>query len=99
SELHSVRGETARAVRMLRRISQLLPTDLTVRQRIIDMLVAQGKTEEALTEYTNLADLFYRLADLEKARQVYVDALKLAQKSTENRSWGVEILMKVADID
>ena len=99
AELHSVRGETARAVRMLRRISQLQPTDLTVRQRIIDMLVAQGKTEEALTEYTNLADLFYRLADLEKARQVYLDALKLAQKSTENRSWGVDILMKVADID
>jgi tetratricopeptide (TPR) repeat protein len=43
--------------------------------------------------------MFYRLAELDKARLTYLDALKVAQKSKENRAWGVEILLKVADID
>ncbi len=99
ADLYTARGETTRALRMLRRVSQLMPTDLTVRQRIIDMLVAQAKYEEALQEYTNLADLYYRLAELDKARQIYLEALNIAQKSKDSRGWGVNILLKVADID
>lgn len=99
SELYSVRGEVNRAVRMLRRVSQLMPADLGVRQRIIDLLVAQDKVEEALQEYRNLAELYYHLAEFDKARQTYLDALKVAQKSKDNRAWGVELLLKVADID
>lgn len=99
TRLYNVRGETTRAVRMLKRISQINPTDLGIRQQIIDLLVAQDKIEEALKEYTDLADLFYRLAELDKARQTYLDALKVAQKSKDNRTWGVNVLMKVADID
>ena len=46
-----------------------------------------------------LAESHYRLAELEKARQTYLAALKVAQQSRNNRTWGVEILTKVADID
>ncbi len=99
SELYSVRGEVSRAVRMLKRIAEIMPTDLTVRKRVIDLLVAQDKVEEALEEYTSLADLYYRLAELDKARQTYLDALTIAKKSKENRAWGVNLLLKVADID
>ncbi len=99
AELYSVRGEVNRAVRMLKRIAQIMPTDYTVRQQVIDMLVAQDKIEEALEEYTSLADLYYRLAELDKARQTYLDALTVARKSKDNRTWGVNLLLKVADID
>ena len=99
ADLYNVRGETGRAARLLKRISQIMPMDLMVRQRVIDLLIAQGKTEEAMAEYNDLAELYYSLADLDKARLVYLDALKVAQKSKENRTWGVNILLKVADID
>lgn len=99
SDLYTVRGEVMRAARMLKRIAQIMPMDLTVRQRLIDLLAAQDKIEEALDEYNNLAELYYRLAELDKARQTYLDALKVAQKSKENRDWGVNLLLKVADID
>ena len=99
SDLYQVRGEITRAVRMLRRVSQLMPADLSVRQRIVDLLVAQDKIEDALAEYESLADLYYRLAELDKARQTYLDALKIAQKSKNNRTWGVSFLLKVADIE
>jgi tetratricopeptide (TPR) repeat protein len=99
SELYTVRGETTRAVRLLKRISQLMPTDITVRQRMIDLMSAQDNVDEALTEYMNLADLYFTMADLDKARQTYLDSLKIAQKSKNNRAWGMKLLLKVADID
>lgn len=99
SELYTVRGETNRAVRLLKRISQLMPTDITVRQRMIDLLAAQANVDDSLDEYMNLADLYFTMADLDKARQTYLDALKIAQKSKDNRAWGTKLLLKVADID
>jgi tetratricopeptide (TPR) repeat protein len=99
AELYNARSETSRAVRMFKRILQIAPMDLEVRDRLISLLTAQDKIEEALEEYMELADIYYRLAELEKARQTYMTALKMAQRSRNNRTWGVEILLKVADID
>ena len=99
AELYNVRGELGRAVRMFRRILEISPMDLMVHERLIKLLEAQDKVEEALEAYMELADIFYRLAELDKSRQTYITSLKLAQKSANNRTWGVEILLKVADID
>jgi tetratricopeptide (TPR) repeat protein len=99
ADLYMVRGETSRAIRTLKRVTQLVPMDLSVRQRLIEQLIAQDKAEEALAEYQELADIYYRLAELDKARQTYIEALKIAQKSKDNRTWGVNLLLKVADID
>lgn len=97
--LYMIRGEITRAVRLLRRVIQIQPTDLQLRQRLIELLVAQDKIEDALVEYNQLATQYYNLADLDKARQTYLDALKVAQKSADNRTWGANLLLKVADID
>jgi tetratricopeptide (TPR) repeat protein len=99
ADLYTVRNETSRAIRTLKRVTQLVPMDLNVRQRLIDLLIAHDKPEEALNESQELAGIYYRLAELDKARQTYLDALKIAQKSKNNRAWGVNLLLKVADID
>jgi len=99
ADLYTVRGETSRAIRTLKRVTNVVSMDLNVRQRLIDLLVTQGSIEEALKEYQNLADIYYRLAEFDKARQTYLDALKVAQQSKNNRTWGVTLLEKVADID
>lgn len=99
ADLYMVRNETSRAIRTLKRVTQLVPMDFNVRQRLIDQLIAHDKAEEALIESQELADIYYRLAELDKARQTYLDALKIAQKSKNNRTWGVSLLLKVADID
>ncbi|WP_298007712.1 tetratricopeptide repeat protein [Anaerolinea thermophila] len=99
AELYAVRGEVARAARLYRRVLQMNPMDLAVREQLIELLVTQERIDEALEEYMELADAYYRLAELDKARQTYLNALKIAQQSRQNRTWGVEILLKVADID
>jgi len=99
AELYNARGEPARAARMFKRIIKISPMDLAVHNRLVNLLISQENIEESLEEYMQMADIYYQLAELEKARQTYMTALKLVQKSKNSRSWGVKILLKVADID
>jgi tetratricopeptide (TPR) repeat protein len=73
--------------------------DMSARTRLIDQLVARGQQDEAISEYMDLADIYYRLAELERARKTYTTALRLAQQPNANRQWSIQILRRMADID
>jgi tetratricopeptide (TPR) repeat protein len=96
---YSVRGEMSQATKLLQRILQLAPMDLVARTRLIDQLVAQGQVDEAISEYLELADIHYRLAELDMARKTYTTALRVVQQANADRSWNVHILQRMADID
>lgn len=99
AQSYSIRGEARRAIQIYKRVIELAPMDVTPRMRLIDQLVAMGQVEEALNEYMDSAEAYYNLADLEKARETYTEAMKLAQQSKVDRSWQVRILHRMADID
>lgn len=99
AQAYNVRGETAQAAKLMRRIIELNPRDLSVRSQLIEQLIAQDQIDEAIREYMDLADIYYRLAELELARKTYLATLKIAQQSTANRAWSVQILYRLADID
>ena len=100
AEAYGVRGEPSQAVTLLRRIIQVSPMDMTVRTRLIDLLAAHGMVDEAVTEYIELANIYYRLAELDLARKTYTSALHLAQQDGANPAWSVEKLMRrMVDID
>jgi len=96
---YGVRGEAAQATHLLRRIIQLAPMNMVARTRLIDQLVARGQVDEAINEYLDLADLYYRLAELHTARETYTAALRLVQQASADRAWNVHILQRMADID
>jgi len=99
AEAYSVRGEATQAVKLLRRIVQVAPMDLAVRTRLIDQLAARGMVDEAIGEYFGLADIYYRLAELDMARKTYTTALHLAQQGGANHAWSVKLMRRMADID
>jgi tetratricopeptide (TPR) repeat protein len=99
ADAYSVRGEATQAVNLLRRIVQVAPMDLAVRTRLIDQLAARGMVDEAVGEYIELADIYYRLAELDMARKTYTTALRLAQQGGANRAWSVKLMRRMADID
>jgi tetratricopeptide (TPR) repeat protein len=99
AEAYSVRGEATQAVNLLRRIVQVAPMDMGVRTRLIDQLASQGNIDEALKEYIELGDIYYRLAELDQARKTFTIALRMAQQAGANRSWSVELMRRMADID
>lgn len=99
AEAYSARGEATQAVNLLRRIVQVAPMDLTARIHLIEQLSARGLVDDAIGEYVDLADIYYRLAELDQARKTYTTALRLAQQGGANRAWSVKLLRRMADID
>jgi tetratricopeptide (TPR) repeat protein len=55
--------------------------------------------DDAIREYTELADIYYRLAELDMARKTYTTALRVIQHTNVDRQWNVHILQRMADID
>jgi tetratricopeptide (TPR) repeat protein len=96
---YSVRGEASQATKLLRRILQLSPMDMSARNRLIDQLIARGQIDDAIREYLELAAIYYRLADLNMARKTYTTALRVVQQGNADRDWNAHILQRMADID
>jgi len=99
AQAYHVRGEAAQATNMLRRVIEVAPMDTTARTRLIEQLIAQGLVNEAIGEYVRLADIYYRLAELDMARKTYTYALRLAQQAGADQEWSIQILHRMADID
>ncbi|MBL8057527.1 MAG: tetratricopeptide repeat protein [Anaerolineales bacterium] len=95
---YQIRGEANRAARLLGQVLKLNPVDIDARAQLIRLLMDQGKTEEALTQHVELADTYRDLADLDAAREQYVQANKYAL-SANAREWSVRLLHAMCDID
>jgi len=99
ADVYAVQGKTERALAMLTKVIDLQPMNIEVRQRQIDLLEEYGKKEEAITEYINLAEVFFPLAELDSARSAYSKALELAQTTTDDGGIKLKLLHRLADID
>jgi tetratricopeptide (TPR) repeat protein len=99
AQAYSVRGEVGQATKLLRRVIQLAPMQLAARTKLIDQLVSRGQVDEAIKEYLELAEIYYRLAELDMARKTYTTALRVVQQFGADRSWNIHILQRMADID
>ncbi|HLE73822.1 MAG TPA: tetratricopeptide repeat protein, partial [Anaerolineales bacterium] len=99
ARVYSARGEGEQATKIYERILAISPLDVEARAQLIDHLSAAGQIKEAAGQCIELADVYYRLAQLEKARSTYEAALHLAQGTHVEAAWNVQILHQIADID
>jgi len=99
AETYRARGELVRAARITQQVLRLSPLDVAMRSWLIELLVEQHKTEDALQQFFDLADTYYQLADLESARNTYADALIMAQQNNASAEWSVKLLHQMGDID
>jgi tetratricopeptide (TPR) repeat protein len=96
---YSVRGESNQAAKLFRRVIEHSPMDMSARTQIIELLLARGEVDAAIKEYIELADVYYRLAELDMARKTFTTALRVVHQSNADRTWNVHILQRMADID
>jgi len=99
AKTYRARGETQHAIKILQRLIKAAPMDLNARNQLITLQEELGLYDEAVEEQVNLAGVYYNLADLSRAREVYLDAFKTAQESGANRELKVKILYHLADIE
>ncbi len=99
AQAYRTRGEVKSAIDLLRRVLRISPMDLSIRTTLIEMLTARGAVDEAIAEYMEIADIHYRLAELDLVRKTYAAALRLAQQGEASRAWSIRLLQRMADID
>ena len=99
ADVYTVQGKTERALTMLRKVIELQPMNIEIRQRQIDLLEEYGHKEEAIQEYINLAEVFFPLAELDSAKSAYTKALALSKSLSDGEVVRMRLLQRLADLD
>ena len=98
-DTYRVRGDTSGAIENYERAMELSPMDQGNRARLIDMLIQHDRIDRALEHYMIMGEAFYNLAEVDKARRSYLEAIKLAHRGSADRKWRLELIRAIADID
>jgi tetratricopeptide (TPR) repeat protein len=99
ADTYQMRGHVRPSMSAYQQALRLAPMDTKVRTKLIDSFISHGEIDSALEHYLILADSYYHLAQMDRARETYQEALKLAPRGASGRQWQVRILHKIGDID
>jgi tetratricopeptide (TPR) repeat protein len=98
AEAHLMRDDRRKAIDVYRRAIVAAPMSISVREKLIDLLIENGELDLALEEYAALGESYYRLARVDDALKRYEQALRLAGSTDVSTDWKVGILHRVADL-
>lgn len=94
-----MRGDISGALANYEKAVELAPMNLGNRSRLIAMLIDQGHVDRALEHYQEMGEALYNLAEVDRARETYLEALKLAPLGSAERQWRYLFMQAIADID
>jgi tetratricopeptide (TPR) repeat protein len=99
-DTYRVRDDVNSAAMAYEKVVELMPLDLSARGQLIDLLKHHGQFDRAMEHYLALGDAYYQLAQADKARDTYQEAMKLVPRLfSDGDKWKVRILRQIADID
>jgi tetratricopeptide (TPR) repeat protein len=98
AEAYLMRDNPRRAIEVYRQALSAAPMAISVREKLIDLLIEHNETDLALEECIALGESYYRLARVDAALERYEQALKLARREKASPEWQARILHRVADL-
>jgi tetratricopeptide (TPR) repeat protein len=98
ADAYQMRGNARPSIAIYQHALKLSPMDTVVRAKLIEMLVSHGEIDNALEHYLILADSYYHLAQIDRAREIYQEAIRLAPRGAPESQWEVRILHKIGDL-
>jgi tetratricopeptide (TPR) repeat protein len=98
AEAYLMRGEPRKAIDVYARALVAAPMSISVREKLIALLIENGELNLALEEYVALGESYYRLARVDEALGRYEEALSLASRTEAPTAWRVGVLHRVADL-
>jgi len=98
ADVYQVEGKFSQAMAMYERALRLAPMNVSVRAKLIDLLISHGEIDRAMEHYMALGDTYYQMAQLDRAREKYDEALQLAPRGSPERHWEVRFLHRTGDI-
>jgi tetratricopeptide (TPR) repeat protein len=99
ADAYQGRGDSRHAIGIYQYVLRLTPMDVQTRFKLIDLLISHGEIDKALEQYMALADTYYQLAELDKAREKFQEAMTYVPRASDSKHWTQQILHRVADID
>ncbi|MFP4343378.1 MAG: tetratricopeptide repeat protein [Anaerolineales bacterium] len=96
---YEIRGQVPQALTTYSQILELSPLDVAVHRRVIDIYIRRGQIDDALQQHLQLADAYYQMAQLDRARESYAEAMRLAPRGSPEPNWEVRLLHRMADLD
>ncbi len=93
------RDQMSLALATYQQVLEISPLDVNMRSRVIQLLKQRGQIDTALDNLLQMADAYYQLAQPDRARDTYVDALNLSPRGATEHNWAVRILHRMADLD
>jgi tetratricopeptide (TPR) repeat protein len=96
---YRARSDMNGAILAYEKVVDLSPLDLSIRARLISMLKRHGQIDRSLEHYMAMGEAYYQLAQIDKARESYQEALKLAPRGMQEKNWRGRLLRLLADID
>ena len=96
---YQVRGDLNGAIHAYERSVEAAPMDVSTRGKLIGMLKSYGHIDKAIEQYIGMGQAYYQMAQPDRARETYAEALKLAPRGTTNRKWQVQLLRLIGDLD
>lgn len=99
AQTYLVRGDEQKTADILNEVIKLAPSDIRLRENLIELLEQQGRHDEMVDQYVDLAGAYGEMADHTSARVTYDQAIKLAQRTNAPESKIVEIMHHLAEID
>ncbi|MFQ5398978.1 MAG: tetratricopeptide repeat protein [Anaerolineae bacterium] len=99
AETYRVRGDLDSAIMAYEKVLELSPLDLATRSRLIELLKKHGDIDRSLEHYMAMGEAYDQLAQVEKARDTYQEAIRLSRRSPDSQKWKTRLLRLTADID
>jgi tetratricopeptide (TPR) repeat protein len=99
AETHRVRGEIREATDVYSHLLNYSPVNRNAREKLIVLLEAQDRFDEALEHYLELAELYRQMAEIEKARETLAEAYAHSLQSGSSNSSKLRLLRMMGDID
>ncbi len=96
---YEIRAQMPQALATYQSILETSPLDVPTHRRVLDLLVQHGRIDDALIQCLDMADAYYQLAQPERAREAYTEALRLAPRGSPEKTWSLRILHRMADLD
>lgn len=77
---YMARDEYDRAASILAEVLEMAPLDISVRRTLINLLESEGRNEEVLDQYIDLARTYNQLGNFDKSRETFKFAENLARR-------------------
>lgn len=98
AETYQARGDVQRAIAIYGRALQIAPMNTEAREKLVGLLVQAGMIDGAMEQYIAAADVYYQLAQVDRAIEKLDEALTYVGQSDPARCWQSNILHRMGDI-